>query len=390
MYAYQLTVENWKNFKKCGDIKLSPRLFLIGPNASGKSNFLDIFRFLRDLCVPKGGGLRYAVESRGGVSAIRCLAARRQPDIIIDIKLKENIKSKGNGTESEIWRYRLSFSQDNRRIPFVKEEVVEHNNKILLNRPSKDDREDELRLTQTALEQINLNKTFRPIVNFFQNVNYLHLLPQVVRDPQGFSPNPIKDDPFGRDFLQRVENTPKRYRDSRLTKILAVLKVAAPQLKDLRVERDRQGFPHLLGIFEHWRPKGAKQNESQFSDGTLRLFGLLWALFEGEGLLVMEEPELSLHSAVVRHLPQMIERIHRHRKVKRQLIISTHSEEMLGEKGIGGEEVLRLEPGPEGTELKSPMDDPDEKSLLESGLSIADVVFQKSSPKDLGQMLLAF
>jgi len=391
MYAYQLTVENWKNFKKCDDIKLSPRLFLIGPNASGKSNFLDIFRFLRDLCVPRGGGLRYAVENRGGVSAIRCLAARGQPDIIIDIKLKESIKSKGNGTEPGIWRYRLSFSQDNKRkIPFIKEEVVEYNNEKLLNRPTEDDRDDELRLTQTALEQINLNKDFRPIVNFFQNVNYLHLLPQVVRDPQGFSPNPIKDDPFGRDFLQRVENTPKKYRDSRLKKILDVLKVAAPQLKELKIERDKQGFPHLLGVFKHWRPKGAKQNESQFSDGTLRLFGLLWALFEGEGLLVMEEPELSLHSAVVSRLPQMIERIHRHRKVKRQLIISTHSEEMLRGKEIGGEEVLRLEPGQEGTKLKSPMDDPGEKSLLESGLSIADVVFQKSSPKDPGQMLLSF
>jgi AAA domain, putative AbiEii toxin, Type IV TA system len=56
MFVRRLSIENWKNFPK-GEVNLSRRLFLIGPNASGKSNFLDIFRFLRDLSLSKGGGL---------------------------------------------------------------------------------------------------------------------------------------------------------------------------------------------------------------------------------------------------------------------------------------------------------------------------------------------
>jgi hypothetical protein len=169
---------------------------------------------------------------------------------------------------------------------------------------------------------------------------------------------------------------------------LSVLKVAAPQLHDLTVERDSLGVPHLIGLFEHWRPQAGKQNEAQFSDGTLRLFGLLWSLFEGDGLLLMEEPELSLHSEVVRHLPQMIERINRHRKIKRQVLISTFSEEMLSDKSIGGEEVLRLEPSREGTLMKSPISDPEEKRMLESGLSVSDVVLPKSAPKGIEQLSL--
>jgi len=384
MFVQKLKIENWKNFQR-GETQLGHRLFLVGPNASGKSNFLDIFRFLRDLSIP-GGGLQKAVDSRGGASAIRCLAARRYSNILLDVELKEDNNEEAGG----VWRYRLSFKQDKLRIPQITEERVEHNGNILLNRPDEKDRSDSPRLTQTSLEQITVNREFRPIVSFFQRVSYQHLLPQVVRDPQGFSPRHIVNDPYGRDFLQRVENTTTKTRGSRLRKILSVLKVAAPQLQELSVERDHMGIPHLIGLFEHWRPHAGKQNEAQFSDGTLRLFGILWSLFEGDGLLLMEEPELSLHSEVVRHLPQMIERINRHRKSKRQVIISTFSEEMLSEKGIGGEEVLRLEPSPEGTLLKSPAADPEERRLLESGLSVADVVLPKSAPKGLDQVPFDF
>ncbi|MBI4383558.1 MAG: AAA family ATPase [Nitrospinae bacterium] len=384
MHLRKLTIENWKNFQR-GEVDIpSHRLFLVGPNASGKSNFLDIFRFLRDLCIQKGGGFRHAVEVRGGISAIRCLAARRYSDIAVEVELAEDEE---NGA---VWNYLLRFNQDKLRRPIIKRESVKRNGGVLLDRPDEEDKKDSLRLTQTALEQITANKDFRPVVSFFQNVNYQHLLPQVIRDPQGFSPNPVENDPFGRDFLQRIHNTPEKTRKSRLEKILSVLKIAAPQLRELEVKRDNFGVPHLVGLFEHWRPKAGKQNETQFSDGTLRLFGLLWTLFEGDGLLVLEEPELSLHSAVVQNLPEMIERINKKRKIKRQIIISTHSEEMLRNEGIGGEEILRLEPGSDGTLLKSPLKDPGETQQLRSGLSVADVVMPKSSPKNPEQMILCF
>lgn len=381
MYIQRVGIENWKNFLK-GDVRLSRRLFLIGPNASGKSNFLDIFRFLRDLSLSKGGGLREAIESRSGVSAIRCLAARKYSDILIEVELKDE-----SGDE---WLYRLSFNQDKQRTPLIKEERVEKNGQEVLKRPDDKDELDNLRLTQTALEQISSNKDFRPVVNFFQSVNYQHLLPQVIRDPQGFSPGQVENDPFGRDFLQRVENTPAKFRDSRLKKILSALKVAAPQLKELKVTRDNLGVPHLVGLFEHWRPHAGKQDETKFSDGTLRLFGLLWSLFEGEGPLLMEEPELSLHSEVVRHLPSLIERVNQHRKTKRQFIISTHSEEILADKSIDANEVLRLEPSRDGTLLKSPLQDSDEMAQLNAGLTVADVILPKSAPKSAGQLEFCF
>ena len=46
------------------DTPLSRRVFIIGPNASGKSNFLDAFRFLRDVAKSEGGGLQKGVVFR--------------------------------------------------------------------------------------------------------------------------------------------------------------------------------------------------------------------------------------------------------------------------------------------------------------------------------------
>ena len=72
------------------------------------------------------------------------------------------------------------------------------------------------------------------------------------------------------------------------------------------------------------------------------------------------------------------------------MIISTHSEEMLDDIGIGGEEVLRLEPSAEGTLLKSPLDDPEELTQLKSGLTVADVILPKSAPANAHQLELSF
>ena len=65
MYISRIILVNWKNFQFC-DIALPLRAFVIGANATGKSNFLDSFRFLRDI-VKQGGGLQSAVDERGGL-----------------------------------------------------------------------------------------------------------------------------------------------------------------------------------------------------------------------------------------------------------------------------------------------------------------------------------
>ncbi len=168
-----IRMRNWKNFAAC-DVDLKTRVFLVGPNAAGKSNFLDAFRFLRDLASP-GGGFQEAVRRRGGVKAIRCLAARRYPDI----ELRAVIQTHQTASR---WEYELGFNQDKRRARITKERVI-RDERILLERPNGDDKRDPDQLTQTHLEQVNVNRSFRDLTVFFESIRYLHIVPQLVREP---------------------------------------------------------------------------------------------------------------------------------------------------------------------------------------------------------------
>lgn len=364
----KLRLQNWKNFLDV-EVAIEDRVFLVGANASGKSNFLDAFRFLRDLAIP-GGGFHEAVTRRGGTSAIRCLAARQKPDIEIHVELQDD-------RNSSQWRYEIAFHQDAQRRPLLRTERVIHNNAVLVARPLPDDRNDPARLRQTYLEQISLNAPFRDLVGFFTSIRYLHIVPQLVREPDRSVGR--TNDPFGGDFLEQLTKTPVRTRNSRLKRIRNALGVAVPQLEEIELWRDDRGTPHLRGKYQHWRPQGAWQTEEQFSDGTLRLMGLLWATMEKGGVLLLEEPELSLHPEIVGVLPQIFARVQR--KTGQQIFLSTHSPDLLRDDGIGLDETLLIIPKTEGAKVTAAESLPQARELLAGGLSLADVVIPETRPE---------
>lgn len=89
-------IKNWKNFQDLS-FDVGPRLFIVGPNAVGKSNLLDVFRFLRDIVAP-GGGMVQAVDQRGGYRKIQSLFGRRAPYPRIDVSMRDG---------DDTWRYVL-------------------------------------------------------------------------------------------------------------------------------------------------------------------------------------------------------------------------------------------------------------------------------------------
>jgi predicted ATPase len=238
------------------------------------------------------------------------------------------------------------------------------------------------------MEQVNANREFRELANFLEAVRYLHLVPHIIRDPQRFMPR--RDDPFGSDFLEKLASAKEPTLRARLGKISEALKVVVPQFQRLEVSRDNRGTPHLRALYEHWRPTGAYQDEKLFSDGTLRFMGFLWSLLEGQGPLLLEEPELSLHPGVVRPLASVIWRLQRAKKPERQVLVSTHSWDLVSDHGIGGDEVLMLTPSKEGTRVQVGKDDEQIRALLEAGLSVADAVIPATEPKNAQQLYLSF
>src|SRR5205807_10364671 len=121
MIISKVILKNWRNFEAV-EVELADRVFVVGPNAAGKSNFLDVFKFLRDIAVPRGG-LQEAISQRGGVPKIRCLSARKQTDIGITVEFK-------NGGDKKFrWRYSIGIKLEQRglREPYLVHEKVWRN-----------------------------------------------------------------------------------------------------------------------------------------------------------------------------------------------------------------------------------------------------------------------
>jgi predicted ATPase len=379
MRITHVRASNWRNFKSL-DFPLQDRLFIVGPNASGKSNLLDLFRFLGDVAGP-GGGLAAAIDNRGGLSKVRSLFARnnQRGRLIVDIELEDG---------DETWRYHMSVRGEakGRNRPIVDAERVEHNGETLLERPDAADEADPERLTQTYLEQISANQTFRPLAEYFAKVRYFHLVPQLIRDPSRYGG--VTDDAHGGDFIAQINSVTTRTRDAWLRRMQNALRFAVPGFESLKLEVDSAGRPHLVAGYRNWREAPARQSEADFSDGTLRLLGLLWTVVSAPangGVLLLEEPELSLNAAVVRTLPTVLATAQRDRSM--QVLLSTHAPELLDDEGILPREILVLRVTDDGTTVALLSDIDEVSDQLAAELPKSEVVDGLVSPQDLAGLI---
>lgn len=376
MIIHNIELHNWKNFQECS-VNLTERCFIVGANATGKSNFLDAIRFLRDI-VKQGGGLQTAVDSRGGITKIRCLSARAKTDVKIVVTLREQ----EDGEDK--WIYSLNFKHTGGGIQKNEARIISEQvyatgtHECILDRTETSTGEDDETLKYTHLEQANANQKFREIKDTFLNIEYLNIVPQMVRESSSAT---NKEDYYGRNFLSQLSKLNEVTRNSYLKKVNEVMKLAVPQLDELAFVKDENGLYHLEAKYIHWRAQGSKQNEMQFSDGTLRLIGFLFAILSGNGIILLEEPEINLHSGIVAQLPEFIAKMQRYKK--RQILITTHSYDILSNVGIDGSEVILLENTEAGTKAQPISEIEDIKNILQAGLAVADAVIPRTRPSNV-------
>jgi len=380
MQITHVTAHNWRNFKNL-DVAVADRLLIVGPNAAGKSNLLDLFRFLGDIS-RKGGGLAAALEARGGLSRARCLFARNnhKGELAIMVDLRDG---------EDDWRYELAIKgkKGGHNHPIVVREIVTRNGSELLSRPDANDDRDPDQLTQTHLEQISANREFRPIAEYFAKVNYFHLVPQRIRSPQAGGASPRV---FGSSMIADMNATPVRTRQAWFRRIERALQSAVPGFETLRLEVDKAGQPHLIAGYRNWRRNPSEQNETDFSDGTLRLIGLLWTIISSPangGVLLLEEPELSLNAAVVQKLASLLAMAQRGTSM--QVILSTHSPELLDDEGIRPGEVLVLQVTSDATVANQLSEIAEVEAQISADLPLSEVVAELINPGDLTGLIKA-
>jgi predicted ATPase len=374
----RLRLTNWRNFRSA-DVPLCPRTFVIGPNASGKSNLLDALRFLKELAEDGGGLQRAVVEQRGGLKAIRSIHARNVTHVGIEAWVA--------GDDGVEWTYEIQLAEGDRktRAPHVVKETVHRLAGLPQKMPARDVRsEDPEERTQTWLEQRRQNKEFRELARFFASVEYSHVVPQVVREQRRPADQSRPRDPYGSDLIEDMATTPEREQKRRLKHINQALRGVLPQLVGIEVKRDKVGRPHLDARYKQWRKPSARQDESQFSDGTLRLLGLLWTLSGKGGPVLLEEPEISLHEKAVALLPALL-----HRVVSssgRQIIVSTHSLSLVNDAGIEPREVVTLEPTHEDTKVHVGTDFPALVEIARQGQPFGHEIVGITAPPKVHQL----
>lgn len=372
-----IRLTNWRNFRDA-EMRLEKRAFITGPNASGKSNLLDAIRFLRDVAKPTGGLAAALAEfGRNGLTGVRSLHARDPSHLEFQVGV-------GNDDAPRRWTYVLRVSRVGReKDATVIGEIVQRDGVPVAHQSRDAAVADPLLFSQTLMEQVQKNGAFRELVEFFTSIRYLHVVPQIVRDARRALA--MGDDPHGGDLLRRIKDTPRKMREPRLKRIQEAVALAIPQFESLDLVDDADGRPHLQAGYKHWRGRAAKQSEEVFSDGTLRLIGFLWSISEPGGPLLLEEPELSLHEAVVGKLPAMIARAQS--LSGRQVICTTHSEALLSAPGIGPKEVHRLVVDKDGSTVETVSNNPKAMAQIrEGGWTIGQAVLPLTMPATVNQL----
>ena len=365
MIIKRLIAQNWRNFQHI-DVQLSERQFIVGPPASGKSNLLDIFRCLREIAAD-AGGFQNAIAARGGTAQLRCFTANPDAAIALELHLAPNAAAPAT------WRYAIGFGQVP---PTLTHERVWQGDKLLLARPTAEDEKTPERLTRSVLEK-NSEAPYSELTHFLQAITELQLSPKLHHFPDGIQQDTAADNANGQGvnaLLERIASADEETRRARLKTIEAGLTLAVPQFAQLAFIRDSDtGHPHLQARYSHWPPQAGWQREDRFSDGTLRLIGLLWALLESDSVLLLEEPELSLNPEIVSQFAPIFWGMQARKE--QQILISTQSDVMLAEPGIDSTEVLMLTPTETGTTAKLAADIEDVQVLLNAGLTAGEVVF---------------
>ena len=381
-----IAITNWRNFAHI-EFDLSSRLFVVGPNSSGKTNLLAALRFLSDVARL---GLAAASENWGGPeryfrsgtdsASFTVTADVDTRQVTYDLSLQRLTVIPGeNVLEGDQLRILEPRVLDDRADLFSWKDVAES---------SGDDpahgREGEADTSflppEYADEKLLIDGEEVPFIRDSKRVrlgaSYIRKLLAGVRY---IHPNPKKmleradryDPDHGTGFFQHAGRFSDQQLDAVVDRIRPIMASVVPEIPNLSYQR--MGLGMELVFYSDTPVHGASgiYSHEQFSEGTLRLLGLLFDLAtlpRDTSVVLIEEPETFLQASVVRSLPSLLAEVAMNRDV--QMVISTHSPELIDSELVLPSQVLMLrsEDGETTGQLLSESNDPCIKAVVSAGL----------------------
>ena len=349
-FITKVTLRNYKSIASC-EVQLRPLMFLVGPNGAGKSNFLDSLRFVADAL---NSSLDHAIRDRGGINDVRRRSGGHPNhfSIRLDFILPEGytghyvfrIGTRPRGgyqvqrEECKLW---------STHIPTQEEYFHVENGTV-----TKTSMEVAPAASTDRFYLVNASglSAFRPVYEAFSQMGFYSLNPDKIRDLQAPDPGDllIRDGSNLASVFKQLSPSVKQ-------RIREYLAVVVPSVE--KIETRRYGPKETLVFTQNVAKAEGSQRflANNMSDGTLRVLGALVALFQASSsrsriggdpdikkrvpLVGIEEPEIALHPAAAGVLLDAL----REAADQTQIIITSHSPDLLDDKEFDPESILAVE-----------------------------------------------
>jgi predicted ATPase len=415
----RMKIENFKSFDSVnldfGDLNI-----LIGANSSGKSNFVHLFEFIRDIATC---GLEDAIALQGGPTYIMNtnLKSNRKTKIELSLSSGESLTnffaSLGNveGTKEikiKNLTYRFSIFFNKRQEYQIKEDKLQLNvevyKKSKLNSQRRFLGSGKVNLMSIGgIPKLTLDKSLK-MYDINLKESFIYYL--VNRGERFFSPKKLLIElPMLSSFIKLSENFKKisiydfdpklakkaipisgrselEYDGQNLAVVLSKLLTdpekkrrftnylnnILPFVEDINVKKELDKY-RIIQLKESY----SKDNlvpASMISDGTINVAALIVALhFEKDNILVIEEPERNLHPQLISQIMDTIKLTSK----KRQIFITTHNPEVL--RYADPKDILLINRDNKGrSKVVRPYNHSRIKEFLKSELSMGDLYVQNA------------
>ncbi|MDP8238204.1 MAG: AAA family ATPase [Candidatus Hatepunaea meridiana] len=329
----RIEVKNFRSIKQAA-VNLEPFTVLVGPNGSGKSNFARCIWIISN-CL--SDSIEYALSPSYGFEKFLYRGAGRNGNIGLRIIVQIEDNSFAD------YSFEIAASQNGTLRVSHERCVVVRDSKIINEFEVKDGEFEkhiegihpQIRPGRLALYAASATDSFRPLYDFLISMRYYNINPYEMKKHQGKNPSGDYLQFSGYNAALILEQLTKangnRIKYERLCRLM---KLIVNDVEGVMYNESAKSIQFQVdgGSEEPWI-----FDIAQMSEGTLRVLGILLALYQGgqNSVICIEEPEAIVHPAAMEVLVQaMLEVAH-----ERQVIITTHSPDILDFKYIKAENI---------------------------------------------------
>lgn len=415
MSIRKVSVQNFRSFDSL-EVELGDFNVLIGSNASGKSNFVQIFKFLRDMVTYD---LENAISMQGGVEYFRNLRLGNDADseieVVMDQKLNRALPTDEGYVSMEVYetshKLVLQFMKRARKLKSLKEfvtlkcefrklerkgkgnntkfetkelygegQVTITNNdgkiSIDLDLPQevKIDKEDifpSFFLTDKLPRATVLPAIFflflPPLHEMFSDIAVYDFDPKLPKRATPITGKADLEEDGSNLALVLKDIIEDKTKKRKFANLIAEL---LPFVQDLGTERFADKSL-LFKLKEAYNPDEYIP-ASLISDGTINVAALVVALyFEDKALTIIEEPEKGIHPYIISRLVNVMQDA----STENQVLITTHNPEVVKYAGI--ENLLLVTRGLDGySRIQRPSHQDELRQFLGDELGIEELYVQ--------------